>query len=595
MTVPTTMPSGCTRRRLKARKHPRGMALAVTMTVLFGVMTMLLLGSVGQNTGSGGNGTLANTNNAVQMAKSRLQSVAAFNMAESGVEYTLQWLNQQSAPPNLSAAYAPPLWGATSVGNPARAVVVPDVNFPSNQFSVVLYPDSGNSGNAQKKYIIESVGSSGSLTEIVRAYVEVTSLSKWLILVDKWPANNWWVSGLTTFDGPVHDNNSDGRNEDVYWKSNATSPMWSYTGTDAYDVSGNGINWWKDYWTTAGSPQTASDWSKILAGGSNTLHTSTAKVTFPPSSQTQMNAALNGTAAPDASAPVGVTVPAGGGLYIHGDVQQMTLSVDGSGNQVIKINQTDSSNHLYTTTVTLNTASKPGYTQVHVDYVDTLGKSASSDKSYLGTVSANGLAYPTNGAVYCDGNIGNQGVIKTGGLSGTIANNSYNASGSLTHTNNLTIATEADKNCNIDGSLVYQTARQKDISGHYLPESQDSNFTKYAGTLGVVSNTILITTTDASGSPLNNLEVDGSILAYNLYDEDQYMTRPTGTWENMGGYLSANMGVFNVGDANGNLLTGMASNFNYDARMANNPPPFFPTTGKVYDVLSWQRVTNTLQ
>ena len=570
------------------------MALATTMLVLFGVMTVLLLGSLGQpsgNGGKGGSGVMANTNNAVQLSQTRLQSVSAFNMAESGVEYTLQWLNQQPAPPNISAAYAPPLWGAASVGSPARAMVVPDPNIPGNQFSVVLYPDSGNLGNQQKKYMIESVGTSSGFTEIVQAYVEVTSLSKWLILVDKWPANNWWVSGLTTFDGPVHDNNSDGRNEDVYWKSNATSPLWTYSGSDAYDVSGSGVNWWKDNWYTAGAPQTASDWSKILSGGSNSLHTGTAKVTFPPSSQLQLNAALNGTAAPASGAPVGVTAPNGGGLYIHGDVQQMTLSVDGSGNQVIKVQQTDSNGQPYTTTVTLNTSSTPAATQVHVDSMTPIGKSgtyraASSDNSYSGA---------TNGVVYCDGNIGNQGDPKTGGLAGTVADNQYNSGGTLTHTSSLTICTESDKNCNIDGSLIYHTARQKDGSGNYLPENKDANFTKYAGTLGVVSNTVLITTQDANSNPLNNLEVDGSILAYTLYDEDHYANRPTGVWENMGGYLSANMGVFNVGDQYGNLFSGMASNFNYDARMANAPPPFFPTTGNVYDVLSWQRVTSTLQ
>ena len=176
-------------RRTKTRLE-RGMALAVTMLVLFGIMTVLLLGSLGQRRGNGGSGIMTVTGNAMQMSQARLQSVAAFNMAESGVEYTLQWLNGQPAPPNLSAAYAPPSVGRLSAAAPARAVVVPDPNYPGNQFSVVIYPDAGNSGNQQKKYLIESVGTSGGFTQIVQAYVEVTSLSKWLVLVDKWPANN---------------------------------------------------------------------------------------------------------------------------------------------------------------------------------------------------------------------------------------------------------------------------------------------------------------------------------------------------------------------------------------------------------------------
>ena len=567
------------------------MALAVTMLVLFGIMTVMLLGTLGPGGSSGGSGIMTATNNATQLSQTRIQTVAAFNMAESGVEYTLQWLNGQAAPPNLSAAYAPPLWGAVSAGSPARALVVPDPSLPGNQFSVVIYPDSGNGGNGQKKYIIESVGTSSGVSQIVQAYVEVTSLSKWLVLVDKWPSDNYWVSGTTAFDGPVHDNNSDGVNENVYWKSNATSPMWTYTGSDAYDVSGNGVNWWKDNWFTAGAPQTASDWSKVLAGGPNTMHTGSSKVTFPPTSQTQMAAALGGAAAPAANAPVGVSVPSGGGLYVHGDVQQMTMSVDGSGNQVITVQQTDSNNNPYTTTVTLKASSSPPATLVHVDYQASSGNNgnfhaASSDNTYSGL---------TNGVVYCDGNIGSQGDPKTGGLAGTIANNTLSAAGTLTHANSLTICTEADKNCNIDGSLVYQTARQKDGSGNYLPENKDGNFTKNAGTLGVVSNTILITMNDANGQPLNALETDGSFLAYSLFDVDHYNSRPVGNWENMGGYLSAHMGYFGVGDVNGNMYNGMASSFNYDGRLADTPPPYFPTTGNVYDVLSWQRVTNTLQ
>ena len=589
MTASPTTPSGITSViRAFGRGRRRGMALAGTMMVLFGIMTALLLGTIGLKSGNGGSGTMTQAGNAMQISQTRLQSVAAFNMAESGVEYTLQWLNQQAAPPALSASYAPPLWGAASSGSPARTVVAPDPNSPGNTFSVVIYPDAANSGNQQKKYVIESIGASGAASQTVQAYVEVTSLSKWLILVDKWPAGNYWVSGLTTFDGPVHDNNSDGQNEDVYWKSNATSPMWTYTGSDAYDVSGGGVNWYKNSWFTAGSPTTAADWATILKGGANTLHTGSQAVPFPSTSSTQLAAALNGTTAPAANAPVGVTVPTGGGVFIHGDVQQMTLSVDGSGNQVIKVQQTDSNGQPYTTTLTLDTGSNQ--TKVHVDYMTPNGNSGTY-RSQSSDTTANGV---TNGVVYCDGNIGNQGDPKTGGLAGTLADNKYTG-GTLTHASSMSIVTAAGKNCNIDGSLVYNTSRQKDASGNYLPENQDTNFMKYAGTLGVVSNTILITKTDASGAALNNLEVDGSILAYNLYDVDHYDSRPVGNWENMGGYLSANMGFFGVGDASGNMYSGMSTNFNYDARMADKPPPYFPTTGNVYDVLSWQRVTSTLQ
>jgi hypothetical protein len=154
--------------------------------------------------------------------------------------------------------------------------------------------------------------------------------------------------------------------------------------------------------------------------------------------------------------------------------------------------------------------------------------------------------------------------------------------------------TDHAKNCNINGSLTYHTARAKDNNGVYLPENQDSNFVKNAGTLGIVSDNVLIMQKDASGDALNNIEVDGTVMAYSLYEVDQYATRPAGNWENMGGYLSATLGVFGIGDSNGDIVNGMNNNFNYDARMANNPPPYFPTTGNTYDIVSWQRVPNQL-
>ena len=42
------------------------------------------------------------------------------------------------------------------------------------------------------------------------------------------------------------------------------------------------------------------------------------------------------------------------------------------------------------------------------------------------------------------------------------------------------------------------------------------------------------------------------------------------------------------------VVSGYSGTYSYDNRLANTPPPFFPTTGSHYDVISWQRVTSTL-
>ena len=63
----------------------------------------------------------------------------------------------------------------------------------------------------------------------------------------------------------------------------------------------------------------------------------------------------------------------------------------------------------------------------------------------------------------------------------------------------------------------------------------------------------------------------------------------------MGGYLSSTVGTFGVFGGNLQLTNGFNTQFNYDARMRNNPPPYFPTTGNDYYVISWQQVTQTLE
>jgi hypothetical protein len=592
---------------MKSRKNQatRGMALVTTMLFLMSLMAMMLIGMIASGTSRGG-GSMETTNNAIQQSGARLQSENAFNLAESGVEYTLQWMSGLALPPTNASGFAPPFPGYTQQGN--RSVLAPDPNQTASTFSVIIYPDSGNfanvsngqvTNNAQKRYIIESTGTSGGFSQTIRAYIHVASLSKYLVLVDKWPPNNWWVSGISTFDGPVHDNNSDGRNEDIYWKSNATSPMWTYAGSDAYEVGAN-VNWWKNGWYNPGNPG-ASDWTKVFAGGQGSLTTGAQNIPFPTSSGLQLNAALNGTAAPTAASPVGVTLPTGGGTYIHGDVSQMTLSVDphDSTTQIIKIQQIDSHNNPVTTTLTMLPDAIPPKTLIHVDSMASDGHGGYHTASTDGTASG-----VTNGVVYCDGNIGAQGTApgdpltgtpKSGGVSGMMADNVVNATtGLVNHYSALSIVTDHAKNCNIDGNITYHTARAKDNNGVYLPENQDSDFVKNAGTLGIVSNNVLIMQNDASGNALNNVEVDGTVMAYSLYEVDQYATRPAGNWENMGGYLSATLGVFGIGDSDGNIVNGMNNNFNYDARMANNPPPYFPTTGNTYDVVSWQRVPNQL-
>lgn len=589
------------------RKTQRGMGMVVVMLVLMGILAMTLIGVTATTGGKGYGGMLGTAANAIQASQARSQSAAAFNMAESGIQYTLSWLSAQSAPPSNPGSFAPALWGAGMVGTPARAQVYPDPANPGSYFSVRIYPDSYNNDltsttSTQKKFLIESVGVSGGVTTIVQAYVGQGSLSKYLVLLDSWNnSNNFWVSGLTTFDGPVHDNNTNGVAENVFWTNNGgTSPMFAYTGDDAYSVSNpNGITWWKD-WSPNVAPQVLPDgtnqWLNVAAGGAGTVKEGTPVVPFPTSSTLQLTAATHGAALN----PTGITLCPGGGIYIEGDVGDMALSTSG----------TDNTNQVITVT--------QGSTVQRVTINPTTGQTTLEQQQSDGTWSnVSALTGTTNGVLYCDGNIGTQGDPKTGGLHGQMADNQLDASGNQLHHNALTIATPQTKNCNLDGSVVYNTQRQvaKDASGNpiyidvngnhtsdptqgtpvFVSEDTDPTFTSKAGTLGVISNNVLVTKTDSAGNPLNNFQMDGTVLASGLYDADHWGDRPVGLWENMGGYLSSTVGTFGVFGGDLHLTNGFNTQFNYDARMRNTPPPFFPTTGSHYDIISWQQVAQTLE
>ncbi len=586
------------------------MSMVITMLVLMGILTLTLIGTTGSNSSHGYQGILGMTDNALQASSARTKSASSFNMAESGVQYTLAWLGSRSQPP-VGNAQAPVGWDFSTVNG--RGVVTPDPSDPNSYFAVRIYPDYyntdvGSPTSNQKKYLIESVGVSGGMVTVVQAYVGQGSLAQYLVLLNSWNnSQNYWVSGLTTFDGPVHDNNANGQPENILWKSAAgTPPMFTYTGSDAYTTSGvNGIAWWKNQ---PGGSQTppqvvtnpdgsqTNQWLNVAAGGAGSVHTGTPVVPFPTSSSLQKNAATGGALLN----PKGVTLCPGGGVYVEGDVSEMALSTAGAKNTVQVMTITQGA------TVQRVTIDPAAGTKLEAQQPD-------------GTWLPTGfLPSAGNGVVYVNGNIGAQGDPKTGGLHGQVADNTLDGGGSLTHNNGMTIATPQTGSCNLDGSVTYSTKRQvaKDSSGNpkyidvngnptsdpaqgtpvYVPEGSDPNFVSRAGTLGLISNNVLVTKQDSTGAALTNFEMDGTVLASGLYDADHFDDRPVGLWENMGGYLSSTVGTFGqFSNSSLQLVKGFNTQFNYDARMRNNPPPFFPTTGYTYSIISWHQVAQPLE
>ena len=609
------------------------MGLVATMLVLMGIMAMMLIGVIGGRGGKSGGSVMDTANNAVQASGARSRSAASFNMAEAGIQYTIAWLSAQAAPPANTLAFAPGLnYGsgpaATTVGSPARSQIIPDGSDPNTYFTVRIYPDTYNGAlnsptSTSKKYLIEAVGVSGGMTTILQVYVRQGSLSQYLVLLNSWNnAGNFWVSGLTTFDGPVHDNNigsdghgangdpnpPDGTPENILWKSTpGTPPMFTYTGNDAYSVSSpTGVSWWKDAFNNQVTPgvilnsdgSTTNQWLNIAAGGASTVKSGTPVVPFPTSSTIQKTAATNGRSSLNSS---GASLCPGGGIYIEGSVNEMVMSTTGTANttQIITLTQGATVQR-----ITINPSANT-----------TVLETQQPDLSWATTESL--PSSTTNGVVYVNGNIGAQGDPKTGGLHGTVADNRLDASGNMTHNNALTIATPQDKSTNLDGSVVYNTSRTVatdaggnplyvDVNGNptndpnkgtptFVTEDHDPTFTSHAGTLGIISNNVLVTTNDSAGKSLTKFEMDGTVLASGLYDADHFADRPVGLWENMGGYLSSTVGTFGMFGSDLKLTNGFNTQFNYDARMRNNPPPFFPTTGHQYNTVSWRQVLQTVE
>ncbi len=585
----------------RPKKTRRGAALITTVILLLALAVTAtgLLSLVG--------GTMA-------QAGHRADTTEALNTADAGVDLAILWLKNQpnGMPPDGTACQFPvgnQFFGTTgTLLHPFRATD------DGSTLTVKLDWATTNTNSTQKHYVIDSTGKTASgVTVTVRAFVQQTSFGKYAYFLDNWASNGFWVSDLSQFDGPMHCNNTNGVAANILWKNHSgVAPIWTTTGPDAF-TSRLPTKWYLNgtggYPNGGTPPQSNADWYDVSAGGKNSIQDGTGSAVPLPTANTVQHDAALGPTTPEsaATAATGVTIPTlggttNGGLYVHGDVQQMTLNAlaDPYGNKTIQqviIQQTDAAGKPYTTTVTMNPQSNQTQVQItSTSATGTVTTQAAAGSPFTGM---------TNGVIYCDGNVGNQGSgaagnsAKSGGLSGTIADN-YVVAGQIQHQNALTISSQfsdtanlADannKNVNVCGNLTFAT-----------PRAQQTNVALNSGTLGIVSTNVEIVDKDNSGNALTDVEVDADVVAQNTYDAIDYTTRTNkdaagnpNQFVNFGGYVARNFGFFGQMDLSGNLLEGFNPKFTYDTRMANHPPPYFPTTSSHYDILSWQRVTAPL-
>ena len=319
-------------RHTRTRAGQRGMALVATMLVLMGIMAVMLLGMI---TGNAGNsGVITTTTGVMTLSAARMRSTTAFNLAESGVDYTVAWLTYQSGqnPKAIQNALSTfPLPAAWS-GLPGAAGGT--FSLGGGTFSVTIYPSTTNTQALNpKQFLVESTGACNGLSQTVRAYVQQKPFSYYAYFTNVDPSNGYWLTNINTFDGPMHSNNADGVKTNIVWWDAATMPNGPnkpmFTSSGSYETVASTVNWVKDFSSYA-APSTTADWSDVAALGQPAIHTSAQAVPFPTSDNTQQTAAL-GTATVPSSTGVVVSNTGGstnGGVYIHGDVQQMTLRLD---------------------------------------------------------------------------------------------------------------------------------------------------------------------------------------------------------------------------------------------------------------------------
>lgn len=475
---------------------------------------------------------LSVTANSLHLNQRLQASALAFNIAESGAECGAQWIKDQAYPPNGTTPLDP-FGGKVTLG--------------SGTYTVTIYPDASNATQYLKTYRIVSVGIVNKIAKSVEIVVKQSSFGRYAYFTDKEALNSggaiWWKAG-EIIDGPAHSNNTGGTNFNINYNG-SNAPIF----LDTLTASGSSINY------SPSKPKNETTFKKIFSEGSKGFKLGVPKILLPPTTDVQKNAAWGSAASFPTTNGVYLKSNAEGGIYIRGDAQ-VRLAVDGSGNQQVIVTQGSN-----TTTVTIN---------------KTTGATTTSGPMGSGSITSSST--PPNGVIYCTGNITS--------LKGTIADNKV-VNGTVDRRNALTIATDvtAGKEITVTDNLVYNTKPDK-------TQSSTSSANLAAGTLGLVAHDVTV----SSAAP-KNLEIDAVIMAGGnnttdgSFSVDNYDSKsPTGTLTVLGGIIQkarGAVGTFN--SSTGQTTYGYAKNYHYDPRLAENPPPFYPTTGQ-YDRISWRAV-----
>jgi Tfp pilus assembly protein PilX len=136
----------------------------------------------------------------------------------------------------------------------------------------------------------------------------------------------------------------------------------------------------------------------------------------------------------------------------------------------------------------------------------------------------------------------------------------------------------------LSGRLTVGAARDVIIPASIVYASDPRTNPSSTDTLGLIAENDVVILDHAS----SNLEIDASIMALStsFMMENWNVGPPKGTLTVYGGIIQDERGP--VGTFSGTTkVSGYSKNYSYDARLLENPPPFYPTTGD-YITLSWE-------
>ena len=454
----------------------------------------------------------------------------AMHLAEAAADMAEGYLQSLSTPPTSDINYP----GTNQV-----------VTLASGTCSAVIANAPGNAGAWLKSYIITATGTSrGGITSTIKVQLRQQSFGLYSYFSDQEVSSitgdTIWFFARDRLRGPVHTNDQ----FHISWDKTSADPIFYDTVSSADDSVD---------WNPSAGPQSTNDWRRVIDGGQAAFSLGVNRIELPDSTDRQKVAAWGA----DSNFPTsnGITLPASGstlsaGIYIRGDCT-MTFSVENStGNQVIAITQGS-------TTKTINVDRAANVTRV---------TQGGTTTTYSGV---------PNGVIYSTGHVTS--------LKGTLADNYYSGT-TINQRNSWTVATDVanGKDITVTDNLVYKTEPDET-----KPATHTSNVR--AATLGLVAEDVVL----GSSCP-NEMSIDGVIMAggrntaHGSFYYSQWDSNKQNNLNIRGGIIQKQRGpVSTFNNSNNTLSTGYNKNYNYDPRMVDAPPPFFPTTG-VYDRLSWR-------